>query len=179
MQTISADYRDLNRTLHAERGNAYGGGSYRFADIVLALRDETESATVLDYGCGKGKLKEALGGPEWMREYDPAIDGKDAAPEKADMVVCTDVLEHIEPEFLDNVLDDIAKLAERAVFLVISIQPAEKVLADGRNAHLSLHDADWWRRKLSDKFFISTWSATKQELQMGGSPIMGLPNTSR
>lgn len=173
-QTISDDYRALNRELHAH-GRPYGVGSYRWADMVLSLRDETKSDTVLDYGCGKGKLKEALADPEWMREYDPAIDGKDGPPEKADLVICTDVLEHIEPEFLNNVLDDIARLSERAVFLVIATQPAEKTLADGRNAHLSLHDAEWWRRKLSDKFFISTWSATKHELQMGGSKIEGLP----
>lgn len=175
MQTISDTYRELNRDLHATRGDMYGANSYRWADMVLSLRDEAQANTVLDYGCGKGKLKEALGDPGWMREYDPAIAGKDGEPEKADLIVCTDVLEHIEPEFLDNVLDQIGKLAERAVFLVIATQPAEKHLADGRNAHLSLHDPQWWKQKLSDKFFISSWSATKTEVQMAGSPIMGLP----
>ena len=41
-----------------------------------------------------------------IKEYDPAIPGKDSLPEPADIVVCSDVLEHIEPNYLLNVLVD-------------------------------------------------------------------------
>jgi hypothetical protein len=153
LQTITDDYAKLNRELHASHAE-YGSFSWRHADKVLALREETESVTVLDYGCGKGALREALGRPDWMREYDPAIPGKDARPEIADLVVCTDVLEHIEPELLDNVLTHIVRVTGKAAFLLIATRPALKTLADGSNAHKIIENAAWWREKLEKFFFI-------------------------
>jgi len=148
LQTITPEYAELNRQLHTCETNSYGGGGFRFADMLAGLRDQTQSQTVLDYGCGKGTLANALGRPEWLAEYDPAIAGKDAKPERADIVVCTDVLEHIEPHLLDNVLKHIADLANKAVLLVIATRPARKILSDGRNAHLIIESAAWWKAKL-------------------------------
>ncbi len=64
-------------------------------------------------------------------EYDPAVAGKDLPPEPADLVVCTDVLEHIEPDCLDDVLSDLARLTKKVLLVNISTRPAVKVLADG------------------------------------------------
>jgi hypothetical protein len=159
LQTITDDYAKLNRDLH-ESHPEYGTFSWRHAEKVLALRDETESVTVLDYGCGKGALREALRRPEWLREYDPAIPGKDARPEIADLVVCTDVLEHIEPHLLDNVLTHIVRCTAKAAFLLIATRPASKTLADGSNAHKIIENAAWWREKLEKYFFILEFEST-------------------
>lgn len=169
MQVITEDYRALNKALHAK--GSYGAGGFRWADMVLGLRTETASDTVLDYGCGQGNLGKALGNPEWFHEYDPAIDGKDTSPEPADLLVCTDVLEHIEPDMLDNVLKHIAGLSRRSVFLVISIVPAGKRLDDGRNAHLSVHPAEWWREKLEKLFIVSHWDALAHQVIMAGTTV--------
>lgn len=158
LQTITENYAELNRQLHASN-EGYGSGSWRHAQKVMELRENTGSDTVLDYGCGKGMLKKALGDPEWMREYDPAVTGKDARPELADLVVCTDVLEHIEPELLDNVLTHIARVTANAALLIIATRPASKTLADGTNAHKIIKNADWWRTKLEEKFFIMEFEA--------------------
>ena len=172
MQTITPEYAALNRQLHEVPGEKYGTGSYRWDAEVLALRDQTESETVLDYGCGKGLLGVMLGSPHWYYEYDPAIVGKETMPvDHADLVVCTDVLEHIEPEFLDNVLRQIAKIARKAVFLVIATRAADKFLADGRNAHLIQQDAAWWRSKLEESFYVRTWESNGGEVCMTGAPI--------
>jgi hypothetical protein len=162
LQTITPEYAALNAQLHDE--TTYGSGSWRHADDVRAFMDETSSETVLDYGCGKGLLRTALDNPEWFREYDPAIEGKDARPEPADLLVCTDVLEHIEPELLDNVLDDIARCARRAAYIVVATRVAKKFLADGRNAHLIVQDAEWWKEKLSKYFFIMSANADGGEV---------------
>jgi hypothetical protein len=153
LQTITEAYAQLNRELH-ERNPLYGVSGQKHATRVMALRDEYEAMTALDFGCGKGTLKESLGHPEWMAEYDPAVDGKDQRPARADMVVCTDVLEHIEPDLLDNVLFEIARCANRVAYLIIATRPAAKVLADGTNAHKIVENADWWRKKLSERFLI-------------------------
>jgi Protein of unknown function DUF115 len=172
MTLITEQYRELNRKLH-DSPEKFGTGSWRWSEMVRTIMDETESKTVLDYGCGKGNLKHALGDPEWLREYDPAIPGKDEEPVVgSDLVVCTDVLEHIEPELLDSVIDNIHVLAKRAVFLVISTKTAKKFLEDGRNAHLSLHDADWWKEKLSKKFVIGHWKVDGTEVVMVGTSLL-------
>jgi 2-polyprenyl-3-methyl-5-hydroxy-6-metoxy-1,4-benzoquinol methylase len=160
MPLISEQYRRLNAELH-ERGD-YGVSGHKWAMPVNGLALQCEAATVLDYGCGRGTLKQKLdrlvfsgfGGerpcPYRVLEYDPAIPGKDAAPEPADLVVCGDVLEHIEPACLGDVLDHLAALTKKAAFLVIATRPAKKVLSDGRNAHLIVEGPEWWLCKLID-----------------------------
>lgn len=150
---ISEAYREQNRKLHEDRPD-YGSGSHRWAKLVTDICEHRGLHSVLDYGCGKGALKAALSGLD-VREYDPAIPGKDAAPEPADLVVCTDVLEHIEPELLDAVLDDLARLTGKVGLLVASTVPARKCLPDGRNAHLIVESADWWRERIAARWDVA------------------------
>lgn len=148
-ETITSDYAKLNRELH-ERNWDYGGHGYRYAPVVKKLVEAMKPKSVLDYGCGKGGLGRALDFPIW--EYDPAIPGKELPPRAADLVVCTDVLEHIEPERLADVLADIRRCTKRVAYIVIHTGPSGKSLADGRNAHLIQQGAEWWQREL-EKFF--------------------------
>lgn len=150
-ELISAAYRDQNAQLH-EENLAYGVGGGRHAPIVLKLVKELETHSVLDYGCGKGYLAKALPFPIW--EYDPAIPEKSESPRPADLVVCTDVLEHIEPEYLDFVLDDLRRCVLKAGYFVIHTGPASKTLPDGRNTHLIQQSADWWLNRLSPYFKV-------------------------
>jgi hypothetical protein len=173
LETITPEYAALNRQLH-EEGFKYGSGSFKWDTTVAALREDTESDTVLDYGCGKGLLRKMLGKPDWLLEYDPAIPGKEICPDHADIVVCTDVLEHIEPALIDNVLKHLAKIAKKALFLVIASRPSTKFLADGRNAHLIQEGADWWRKKLEERFFVSSYESTGGEIVVTATPIRGL-----
>jgi hypothetical protein len=151
--TITPEYAELNRRLH-DKNVKYGSGAHRKVDAVLELMGEHDAENVLDYGCGKGTLAAALPGID-IREYDPAIPGKDEAPQPADIVVCLDVLEHVEPDLLDNVLTDIQRLARKAVLLTIATRPSTQTLADGRNAHLIQEDAAWWRARLAPLFEIT------------------------
>lgn len=147
MRLISDNYRALQTDLHARFNYGHGGDAKECADIVRGLNPET----VLDYGCGQGHLARLLSGFS-VEEYDPAIDGKDDEPAKADVVVCADVLEHIEPELLGNVLLHLYALTKKRLILVIATRPSSKIMADGRQAHLIVENADWWRAKLSGLF---------------------------
>lgn len=164
IQTITEDYARLNRELH-ETNPSYGAHGHRHAARMMSLRDEYDATTVLDFGCGKGALRASLGAPDWMTEYDPAIPGKDERPKRADMVVATDVLEHIEPHLLDNVLFEIARLADKVAYLIIATRPASKTLADGTNAHKIVENADWWRTKLAERFLIMHWEPREGEVE--------------
>ena len=148
MKLMSPAYRALQRELHA-RPNGYGGKGDKWAAGVAALVARFDATSVLDYGCGEGSLKKALapmvGSRVRIDEYDPAIEGKDHAPSFADLVVCTDVLEHVEPEYLSATLAHLKVLARKAVFVVVATRPSNKTMLDGRNAHLIIRPAEWWQ----------------------------------
>lgn len=146
---ISPAYCATQKALHADpRG--YGTKGDRWAATVLAVARQFEASSILDYGCGQGSLGRALRATPGLsvREYDPAIKGKDQPPLFADLVTCTDVLEHIEPACLDAVLAHLRLLMRKAGFFVISTRLANKVLGDGRNAHLIVEPAPWWQARL-------------------------------
>jgi len=140
-----------------ERRSDYGARGERHAEDITVVIQNANIQTVLDYGCGKGSLKRRLAilSPYTdVREYDPAVPGKDGRPDIADLVVCTDVLEHVEPDKLQFVIKDIERLARVGVFLAIHTGPAVKVLPDGRNAHLIQEGPRWWLNTLGDWFTI-------------------------
>lgn len=154
---ISEDYREQNRLLHEQRPD-YGKSGGQWAEYIHRLMSEERIDTVLDYGCGKGILGAALAQVgKKIAEYDPAVAGKDAEPEPAELVVCTDVLEHIEPVHLNAVLRDLRRLTQRKLFFNIATRKAGKLLPDGRNAHLIIKDGAWWRQKLEAEFHILMW----------------------
>lgn len=150
---ISDEYCRLNIELH--RTNlAYGVGGGRHTNTVLEMykqiKNQVPNPSVLDYGCGKGMLAKSLPMPIW--EYDPAVEGKNESPRPADLVVCTDVLEHIELDHLALVLYDLKRCTRGLGFFVIDTGPAMKKLPDGRNTHLIQKDLRWWKKHL-EKFF--------------------------
>lgn len=146
---ITPEYRQLNKDLHATN-SLYGTSGVKHVETVLKLAEGISTKSVLDYGCGKGLLAKGLPFPVW--EYDPAIEGKDELPRPADLVVCTDVLEHIEPDLIKPVLADLARCVKKVGYFVIHTGPAKKKLADGRNAHLIQQGRAWWEKVLG-KFF--------------------------
>lgn len=163
---ITDEYRALNAELH-ERNPLYGVSGQQWAREVLRLALECKAEDILDYGCGKQTLAEALTDSDYgvagnalrftgkkIIGYDPALEGLDEPPEPADLVICGDVLEHIEPECLDAVLDDLARVTKKTLFVVVSTIPAKKKLKDGRNAHLIVKPMEWWMPKIAERFHV-------------------------
>lgn len=147
---ITESYRQQLQQLHAT--GTFGVYGVRRVNDVIQLAVQCDAKTVLDYGSGPGALKKNMTLP--VREYDPAIPGKDSLPSPADLVVCGDVLEHVEPECLESVLQHLRSLTRKVCFAVIHLTPAKKFLPDGRNAHLILEDEHWWAERLSKYFKI-------------------------
>ena len=142
---ISEAYRAEQVRLHADpRG--YGGRGRKWADTVREVARTYGCVSMLDYGCGQGSLAVALAGSGLqVAEYDPAVAGKDAPPAPADLVVCTDVLEHVEPERIWAVVGHLTSLSAKALFVVVSLVETAKTLSDGRQAHILLRSPEWWR----------------------------------
>ncbi len=125
-------------------------------------------SSVSDYGAGKKNLLVGLERvgvrPEVYLPYDPVFPEYGEA-KAAQLVCCIDVLEHIEPDLLDNILADLKRITTTLGFFTVHTGPAKKVLADGRNAHLIQESNSWWLKKLIPNFEIVHLQAHPQ-----GSP---------
>jgi hypothetical protein len=157
---MSEEYRRLQEELHGDP--SYGVASVAYAPIVADFIRRNKVKEVLDYGAGKGRLGEEL---DWlvpwpleMRRYDPGVPQYAAPPAPAELVACVDVLEHVEPDLLPNVLDDLKRVTAAHGFFTVHTDPAMKVLADGRNAHLIQQPARWWLPRLMERFELVHFS---------------------
>jgi hypothetical protein len=153
--TISDEYRRQQQELH--KNPNYGVASIGYAPIVQQLLQQFASRSLADYGAGKCNLKrklDELGVKDFEYfPYDPAFP-EYGEPTPADLVCCIDVLEHIEPAYLENVLLDLKGIIRKYGFLTIHTGAAFKKLDDGRNAHLIQRPASWWLPVLSRHFEV-------------------------
>jgi hypothetical protein len=157
---ISDSYRAAQAELH--RDPNYGVASLHWAPAVADLARQVKPKRILDYGAGKGRLgaelKKLLQIPFELMQYDPGVPEFAAAPTPCDLVACIDVLEHIEPDCLDAVLDDLKRVTARVGIYTIATGPAIKVLPDGRNAHLIQQGPSWWMPKLFARFRVRSFA---------------------
>ena len=161
---ISPGYLEQNRLLH--KRPTYGAGGDQYMDLIekLVIRNGP-ILSALDYGAGKGRFKARFERrfpfiP--VQNYDPVTFPDEPLP--ADLLVCTDVLEHIEPECLENVLEHMRLLMLKLGFLVIATRPAQKTLPDGRNAHLIQESEDWWRERIESRWNVARWEPSRDEI---------------
>lgn len=148
---ISDNYKKLNTELHQENAG-YGTSSTQYLRAIANFAMQLEADNIIDYGCGKGMLAKEIGDKIEVVEYDPAIEGKDKDPKACDMLVCVDVMEHIEPECVNDVISHMAEKTLKGAFITICTVPAKKVLSDGRNAHICLESLGWWVDKFANYF---------------------------
>ena len=146
--TITLDYTESLKKLH--EGKAFGNRTTIPPEVIRCI-NEYKVQSILDFGCGKGNVVEAL--KEMyptltVYGYDPAREGFDILPASVDMIFSTDVLEHVEPHLLDETLLDLANRTNKVMYHLIACHPAKKYLSDGRNAHLIIETPNWWKEKL-------------------------------
>jgi len=163
-QTISKSYLELQKELH--KNPNYGVASIKFAPNVKKIIEDAKLNSISDYGAGKKNLQKTLNDLGLNNydyyPYDPAFP-EYGPPKEADLVCCIDVLEHIEENFLDNVLNDLKKITKKFGFFTIHTGPAIKKLKDGRNAHLIQKPPSWWLPKMCERFEIKHM----QEIPLG------------
>mgnify|MGYP003150940010 FL=1 len=133
--------------------------------------------SLLDYGSGKGylytnefkivnpKLKEPLQ-KMWkidnLKCYDPGYKEHSEYPtDTYDMVISTDVIEHIPEEDLTWFINDIFSLSKKFVYLNIACYPALKHFKDGTNVHVSIFSPQDWI-----DFIIKLWKKNYKHLEI-------------
>jgi len=143
---MSNDLLEEYKKLHADNPG-YGTQGLATRPGVRLTIDYLKPKTVLDYGCGKGRLIKELAQCYPHIEfygYDPAIPEYDTLPiEKADLVINTDVLEHIPEGTLPSVVAQIASISEN-VFFILHHALAGNVLPNGENAHCTVKPPQWY-----------------------------------
>lgn len=154
MNVISEAYRNQQKALH--RNVIYGKASVGYSPLIVDILKKTGIREITDYGAGKCRLNFEL--RKYFKKidyypYDPAFP-EYGNPIPAELVVCIDVLEHIEDAYLENVLNELASITKHLALFTIHTGPAKKVLQDGRNAHLIQQPIHWWLDKLTPFFDV-------------------------
>ena len=165
-ELISDNYVDQLKALHAGK-KRFGVMSEqpKYVKIISNLIEESETKELLDYGSGKQNTEKRFSkNGVSVTSYEPAIDALANNNIPKEIVICIDVLEHIEPDMLENVLADLHRCTLKKGFFTISLRPAVKTLPDGRNAHLIIETSAWWKERLLKYFDIQ-----QEETRVGHS----------
>ena len=179
---ISDEYRESMRA-HHERlrkdGCPWGSTGMRYTGELVknTLRKHPEVRTVLDYGAGQRTLGkgvcEQYPNLEWT-DYDPAVAGIDVLPGGVfDLVVSSDVLEHIEPPLLRKTIQEIGDKARFYVLLDIPNEGTGGFIETGPYAghdeHLTIEDSEWWELLCTDvlRGFTLDWFSDARVMLKG------------
>ena len=74
-------------------------------------------------------------------------------------IIC-DVMEHLPPERIDEVLSGIAKRTGKAVYFQIALFH-DNTFTENGPLHLSVFPVDWWKEKLLQHFSAAEFKTIK------------------
>lgn len=134
------------RVVHQEN-EKYGTGMDFHFPYIAAMMIHLHAKSLVNFGCGKSQLANQLQkyGLNEVCNYDPAIPELSNLPSKEyDVLINTDVLEHIPEPELDGVLQTFKKLSATSINIP-DLQKAKLILPNGENAHCTLKTPDEWR----------------------------------
>ena len=136
-------YLEQAKLYHQEDKIWQGTSIINYIPKINQIIKDKDIKTILDYGCGKAKHHPK----EWKAiKYDPAIQEYQNKPQdKYDLVISTDVLEHIPVENLKQTINEIFGYSNKWVFVSVCCRKAEAILPNGYNAHATIESAKWWR----------------------------------
>lgn len=164
---VTDHYRSVLEKEHAQ--GEWGIMSLHFAARVANMMKLHRSKEVLDYGCGAGNLGKSLKVimPDVIvHNYEPGIPQYSHPPAPCKIVACIDVLEHVEPECLESVLNDLERVIEGYAVITVSCHLAMRVLNNGWNAHICIKTPQEWLEILRERFDITFYHAASDFLKL-------------
>nr|WP_305909993.1 methyltransferase domain-containing protein [Methylomarinum sp. Ch1-1]MDP4522938.1 hypothetical protein [Methylomarinum sp. Ch1-1] len=131
----------------------YGYTGHYFDTHIQACIVDLKPNSLLEYGCGQSDLIKTLDyGDAVYHRYDPAItEFSEIKTDRVDLIINTDVLEHIPEEDIDDVLRHMKSLSSH-VFFNISTCLAKHILPNGQNAHCTVWRSQKWLAKIQEFF---------------------------
>ena len=143
-QNLIKIYADMhnNGTIWDDAESTFDGKSLKyFFSPIKQVIDLTKSKSLIDFGCGKAKYyfeKVKIDNVTynniaafWKIQkyflYDPGVKSFSKYPDKkSDGVICIDVVEHIPEQDVIKFIEEIFRLANKFIFVVIACYPAKK-----------------------------------------------------
>lgn len=153
---IIEEYKELHKGSRFSRGTAL----LKHVPELTRLAQLLNVSSVLDYGCGKAVFWKT---PNWrgifnnvigdLTLYDPAVPEFSTPPPdtRFDMVICTDVLEHVHPDHTVEFLDRLLLYTRRVLFLNVSTTLAKKTFKDGTNLHINVRTRNEWEKLIRER----------------------------
>ncbi len=152
MDSLIPEYKKLAE--HVGNANFGGLGILNHAKSIKTLAQAVGAQSMLDFGCGRGdayrsphKLHHQLGLPRSaVTLYDPVFRPDSRLPTGAfDLVVCSDVVEHLLEDEVDEFVKRLFGYSRKAVWTSFCARPAKKFFPDGvTNLHTCVKPAEWW-----------------------------------
>ena len=156
----SADLREIHGAHVARttwRAVPQASRSCRHRDLIRKIIRRFNARTLLDYGSGRG---DAYSGADALHRfwgvarpelYDPAFPTHDTLPPRVrfDGVLCSDVLEHIHPEDVERVIDDLFGHAERFVWASVCTRRRRSVPERHEHAR-HVQPIEWWHERFTE-----------------------------
>lgn len=141
---LASEYRNMH-----DKKNFSGSSLEPHLAEIKQLIKEYGCQSLLDYGCGKARYhKQPLVKNTTL--YDPYYEPYSKLPTGTfDMVICTDVLEHVPEKEVPNIVADLINYTDKVLFLAISTKPAKKKFSNGENVHLTIWSPEKWDRLIN------------------------------
>ena len=142
----------------AQGANFHGLSVLQYAKDIANLARKHKAQTMLDYGCGRGdayrsphKLHHQMGiQRRSVTLYDPSFPVHSKLPTgRYDIVLCSDVLEHVPEEDVDALIGELFAYAKKVVWASVCCRPAKKVFPDGTNLHVTVRPYQWWESRFA------------------------------
>lgn len=159
MSLTEIERNKYRRIWEIDEYRSYSPG-IKYIDRFLAM---TEPDSVIDFGCGTGRaalvlhhrgyIVTAVDFAENSIEVElPFVNAclwEDIGVAPVRYGYCTDVMEHIPTEKVDDVLENITSLCDE-VFFSISFRDDSFGKFIDEQLHMTVRKADWWSQKLSN-----------------------------
>lgn len=167
-------------------------GEERLPEILGALKSKP-GAHVIDFGCGPGRAAGAMQDvghrvtavdfasncldPDIRVPFVEACLWDLPASLTGDAGICCDVMEHIPPDKVDDVLASISRAVPACAFTISSRVDRMGWLI-GERLHLTIHPPEWWQTKLGEHWPVverigdELYLARKEQLEWPRSPVV-------
>ena len=120
--TFSSEHLIRQSRLHTRQ--PMFGSHVSYPEDINSIIDSINPASALDYGCGKGLAGMNLAERKQINVglYDPFVNGFDYEPLPADLVICWNVLNNVEEQFLPAIVDHLYELTLKDLIVKFPLQ---------------------------------------------------------
>lgn len=139
----------------------------RFLEDALKRLQPHVGASILDIGCGTGRVSRELSqrgfdvtaldiASNACQEFDgpfihcPVWDIPDVGV--FDYGYCADVMEHLPTEKVEAAIRNIARVCEKVYFQIANFHDHGEMIGGGVHLHLTVKDLGWWAEMLAPHF---------------------------